>query len=66
MKSQSDRIAAYLAKGRTLTALSALHLFSCMRLAARIAEIRERGLGVRTDRIKLKSGKTVAQYSVQA
>lgn len=40
--SQEQRILAYLKSGRSLTPMAALKLFSCFRLAARIAEIRKK------------------------
>lgn len=41
---QCDAIALYLQSGHELTPLEALNMFRCFRLAARIAELRERGM----------------------
>ena len=40
MESQGKKILEYLKTGRKLTALDALNMFNCFRLAARIADIR--------------------------
>jgi len=60
--SQTEAIARYLTQGRTLTALSALHLFSCFRLAARISDLKRRGFRVKTERVR-KGKKIIARYS---
>ena len=61
-QSQTTAILAHLKAGHTLTALEALELFGCMRVGARILELREAGHDIRTDMIVLPSGKRVAQY----
>jgi hypothetical protein len=43
MKSQNEAILHFMKCGRVLTPLAALRLFRCMRLAARIHELRGRG-----------------------
>ena len=62
MDRQVDRIGDYLRRGHVLTALSALNLFGCMRLAARVHQLRELGVAVKTDRVKLRNGKVIAGY----
>lgn len=47
---QCDRILAHLKAGRTLTPVEALRRFGTFRLAARINELREQGVRVKTDR----------------
>ena len=59
---QNDCIATHLKRGGTLTHLSAYHLFRCMRLAARVKELRDLGHNIQTQMLTLKSGKRVAQY----
>lgn len=61
MTSQTNRILAWLRTGRNLTALGALHLFRCARLAARICELRERGYEIKTTMTR-KRGKCFASY----
>lgn len=62
--SQCDRIGIYLKKGKTLTALEALERFGCMRLAARIADLRERGWEIVSERIE-RNGKKFSRYRMQ-
>jgi hypothetical protein len=62
--SQASLILAYLARGQTLTPLSALRLFDCLRLSGRILELRQRGWDIKTEEQMLPSGKVVAQYSL--
>lgn len=60
--SQNQQIANYLNKGRKLTPIDALNKFGCFRLAARISDLRNQGLNIKTNIIKLKNNKQVAQY----
>jgi hypothetical protein len=64
--SQTNMILSYLKRGNSLTPLSALNLFKTMRLAARIKEIKECGVRIETTRLKLSTGKSVAQYRLKA
>ena len=59
---QCRQIAAHLEGGNTITALEALNLFGCFRLASRIHDLRVQGYDIAVDRIKTATGKTVAQY----
>lgn len=61
---QTQRIRAHLEAGLPLTPLSALELFGCLRLGARIWELREQGLPVQTIPTTLPSGKVVATYTL--
>jgi len=47
-RSQCDRILAYLKDGKRITAEVSYHLFGCMRLAARIADLKKRGYNIGT------------------
>lgn len=62
--SQNDRIVRYLARGKTLTPLSAQRLFDCLRLGGRIHELRRLGFRIRTETLELSNGKRVARYSL--
>ncbi|MCQ9121603.1 helix-turn-helix domain-containing protein [Rodentibacter pneumotropicus] len=42
-QSQNNRILRYLQNGNRITSLDALMLFGCMRLSARIYDLKERG-----------------------
>jgi len=63
--SQNERILSYLKKGKSLTRLQALSLFGCYCLNSRVSDInRVHGKIVKADKLKLKSGKIVAKYSM--
>tara|TARA_R110000764_G_scaffold6456_2_gene24229 strand:+ start:94 stop:294 length:201 start_codon:yes stop_codon:yes gene_type:complete len=61
--SQTKEILNILKSGRTLTALDALRECGCMRLAARILEIRDMGYDVLTTTIAA-NGKRFAGYKL--
>ncbi len=60
--SQNKQIADYLNKGKKLTPIDALNKFGCFRLAARIADLRNEGMNIVTNTIKLDNNKQIAQY----
>jgi len=62
-KNQTNRILRYLRTGRGITPLSAFTRFKCMRLAARIDEMRDAGIRVRS-RMMNRNGKRFACYSL--
>lgn len=62
-KSQMVQITNWLTSGKKLTALQALQRFGCMRLAARISELKGFGWDVQRVMIK-KDGKKYAQYFI--
>lgn len=61
--SQTARIRAFLNRGKTLTAITALHQFSCLRLSGRILELRRAGMNIQT-RMVNRNGKRIALYSL--
>jgi hypothetical protein len=63
--SQNALIKGWLLNGYSLTQLEALTQFGCFRLAARIADLRDKGLNVVTDMVTLDNGKRVARYTVK-
>ncbi len=63
-QSQSDQILAALKSGRKLTPIDALNDFDCMRLGARIEELRKQGFDIKTEDFQTRSGKHVALYSL--
>jgi uroporphyrinogen-III decarboxylase len=71
VKSQTTLILEHLLAGNTLTPKQAERMpFCCMRLAARICDIRRRGYQVLTDTVKHKSHRTgkpiaYARYKIQ-
>jgi len=60
--SQHSAILSHLKSGRTITPLDALRLYGCMRLAARVHDLKARGNDIVTRQKELKSGKKVAEY----
>ena len=64
-QSQNKRIAEWLKSGNTITAMEALNMFNCFRLASRITDLKQKfGLRIVTDRVMTPSGKRVAQYKL--
>lgn len=60
--SQGDQILNYLRSGKTLTAIEALQRFGCLRLAARLNDLRKEGHSIESPRVQLPNGKRVAKY----
>jgi len=63
--SQNALIKGWLLNGYSLTQLEALQQFGCFRLAARIADLRDKGLNIVTDMVTLENGKRVARYFIK-
>ncbi len=64
-KSQVQQILNAMLAGQKITALKAIDKFKCLRLASRIAEIKSTGkYKIKSEFIKLKSGKRVKEYSI--
>lgn len=62
-ETQNEQILQWLMKRRSITPLEALHMFGCLRLAARIFDLRADGHNIETQRIEVgDDGKQVAQY----
>lgn len=55
------RIRSWLRSGKALTPIEALNRFGCMRLAARVHELRTEGLPIITERVQ-RNGATVTRY----
>ena len=62
-KAQSTRILRYLKRGNSITPVSALSRFKCMRLAARIGDLRDAGHRI-SSRVTRRGGKRFASYSL--
>ena len=60
---QTDELHALLKKG-PVTALDALQAIGCYRVAARVFDLRSKGIEVTTNIIKLDNGKHIAKYSL--
>lgn len=59
---QAGRILAHLRAGNRITALEALELFQCFRLAARIHELRAQHWVIQERTVETRGGKRVAEY----
>ena len=62
-KTQTNRILPYLRTGRGITPMSALTRFKCMRLAARIEELKDQGIRINS-RMVHRNGRRLACYSL--
>jgi hypothetical protein len=60
--SQTNEILAYMSK-KPITPIEALKKFGCLRLAARINDLRDAGHFINTELVK-KNGKKFARYSL--
>lgn len=63
MESQNLQIRKHLESGKTITPLEALSRYDCLRLGARIYDLRQDGLPVKTE-IKRNGRKRFAEYSL--
>jgi hypothetical protein len=64
LKSQREKILAWLEKGRTITTLQAILNFGCTRLSARIFEISDMGHVIQKKSVRTPTGVVVTQYSL--
>ena len=63
--SQCAQVLNHLQSGKKLTQIEALYKFECFRLPARIDQLRQEGHDIKTNMIKLASGKRIAEYSIE-
>ena len=61
---QSAKDLYHLQNYGSLTAIEALELFACFRLAARINDLKEAGHNIQMEMKKMKNGKKIAVYSL--
>ena len=61
-ESQAAQILAALERGEAITPLDALRDFGCMRLGARIWDLKRAGHDIEADTVVTESGKWVARY----
>ena len=64
-ETQTKAILRHMRPGYEITALEALKLFNCMRLAARIADIKEMGIDIADRWITRDDGKRFKAYRVK-
>lgn len=60
--SQADRILEYMLAGNSITPLEALNRFGCLRLGARIADIKAKGYLVYSEFVTTATEKKVKKY----
>lgn len=65
MASQTTAVLRALRAGETLTAMRAVEEFGCLRLAARIDDLRVLGHDIESKIKKLPNGKRIAFYSMK-
>jgi len=65
MKSQNSWLLQQLKKKRRITSLVALREAGCMRLSARIYDLRCLGYNIHTENVRLDNGKVVARYLIK-
>ena len=63
--SQSARILTHIKKHGSITPLVALNHYGCFRLAARIADLKDRGHKIMTEMVEV-NGKRIARYRLVA
>jgi len=63
MESQNKQILSHL-RSQTITAFEALQLYGCLRLAARIKDLREGGNEINTVMVEVANGKRIAEYTL--
>lgn len=61
---QTDQIHNYLKEGNSITAIEALNLFKCFRLAARISDLKRQGVAIDSELITTDTQKRVMRYSL--
>ena len=59
--SQQEQIKECLLEGNSITAMEALDLFGCFRLASRISDLKKQGLNIESRRVH-KGEKWVSEY----
>jgi hypothetical protein len=60
--SQNAKLLNHLQRGGFITALGALRNYQCLRLAARIHELRKMGFPIRKEMVSNDTGKKFAKY----
>ena len=63
INSQNDQVLAMLKKA-PLTSLGAIHILNCLRLSARIYDLREMGHQIETVYVETHTGKRIARYTL--
>lgn len=64
-QSQCKNILRHLQSGKTINPLQALDQYDCLRLGARIYDLKKRGHSIDSRMIRAKNGKKYAEYSMR-
>ena len=64
MESQNKMIMGHLRRHKSITALTAINQYNCMRLAARIFDLKDAGNIINKEMIEVSAGKRVARYTL--
>lgn len=64
MQTQAEKILEHLKSGQTITPLEALRKYGCLRLGARVWDLKQKGTAIDMRIIKTESGAHVAEYSL--
>lgn len=64
MKPQTKQVLRYLEKHASITPMDAIRELGCMRLAARVRELKQAGYDVRSTTVRMAGGKTFAKYEL--
>lgn len=64
MESQNKMIMGHLRRHKSITPLTAISQYNCMRLAARIFDLKEAGHTINKEMIEISSGKQIARYTL--
>jgi hypothetical protein len=64
MQTQAEKILEHLRNGQTITPLEALRKYGCLRLGARVWDLKQKGANIDTRIIKTETGAHVAEYSI--
>jgi hypothetical protein len=64
METQNDMIKNHLLNGNSITALDSFRLFSCMRLAARISDLKQSGMVIDSETVT-QNGKSFSKYFIK-
>lgn len=62
--SQNEKILRWLQKGNSITQKTAVNMFACYRLSARIANLKAQGYKITTE-METKNGSTYARYRLE-
>lgn len=60
--SQKEKIKKHLESGQTITALDALDLFGCFRLASRISDLKQDGMNIKSKPYHTSGGAIISRY----